>query len=904
MYTYEASEEIMPACNHACIHSYLSGLQLQSADAVSPHVSATMRLNTYLINYYNCSQTSLDMKFPHLPNKTFINLAVIEKESVNRADADSFTKGTLHGHADEILQKKEPIDLDAVLEPPEGCQRLKCVFVEGAPGVGKSTFALEICRRKNEIESLKLFSVAILLRLREKEVQQIKNVSDLFYFSDPNLQQSVTEEVVSCGGESVLFVLDGFDEFPNELRRQSFLVELIQGKHLPACTVLVTSRPSATADLLFARDRQIDKRMEILGFTHDRIKQYAKSMLSDQPDVYEDFLKYIAKNPAIHGMMYIPLNSAIVVEIYKANRATSKPIPCTLTQLYTQLCLVLLRKYLSEKGNPLAEKLPDNFRTLPESLKEQLFRLGKLAFEGALKQEITFDKLPDGCEDLGFMNVSTSLYLGRKSVLSNSFLHLTLQEFLGALYVSQLPSDSQKLLVIEKFVLLSGDVKHSLFCNSHLDVMLRFITGLTELKSVGWELAHRGMQSGLMDSMVRLDKFPSTLFYRALFVQCLLEIQCEETIKTSCDVIVKDSSMKGFTVHVRTPFDCYAVGYCVAASGHEWNIKSSDIGGNEVVEMLGCGLQSTKQCSGSIYCLELSGNALSHEAMISLSKFPSNVLSGIHTLDLSNNRLNKTALDILADSITLMHNLASLNLSDNPAGEGGMVEVFHELLCAKIHTLTLLDMDLGVSDIQALSPLIQPEASLKKLCIAVENIPCELVIETLLSPSSLTEITLRKLQCTADGASKFQVLEDNDNLNTLKFSILSGHNFAALHIAMALHKNMRLKIIDMEKELDKHAHPYRQYLFLIGSYVADARADYIETDGIQALSEMLKVNQTLETLQNVCIKCYGDVNITTLHNALKSSRNNTLRTLSVVCYGSSARGLTPMHIQFDIPIRL
>ena len=822
----------------------------------------------------------------------FINLAVIEKESVNRADADSFTKGTLHGHADEILKEKKPIEFDEVLEPPEDCQRPKCVFVEGAPGVGKSTFALELCRRKDEIESLKRFSLAILLRLREKEVQEIKNVSDLFYFSDPSLQQSVTKEVVSCGGENVLFVLDGFDEFPKEFRQQSFLVELIQGKHLPACTVLVTSRPSATADLLFARGRRIDKHMEILGFTHDRIKQYAKSMLSDQPDVYEDFLKYIAKNPAIHGMMYIPLNSAIVVEIYKANRATSKPIPCTLTQLYTQLCLVLLKKYLSEKGDPLlAEKLPDNFKKLPESLKEQLFGLGKLAFEGALKQEITFDKLPDGCEGLGFMNVSTSLYLGQKSVLSHSFLHLTLQEFLGALYVSQLPCDSHKLLVIENFVLLSRD-EHDFFSrNSHLDIMLRFIAGLTELKSVGWELAHRGMKSGVTDiARLAREEFLSTLFYRALFVQCLLEIQCEETIKNSCDVILKSSSKKGFTVTARTPFDCYAVGYCVAASGHKWSLDSSNIGGNEVVEMLGCGLQSIKQCSGSIYRLLLSRNALTHEAMISISKFPSDVLSGVHILDLSNNRLTKTALDILADSITLMHNLTSLDLSDNPAGEGGMVKVFHELLCTRIHTLTVLNMALGVSDIKAFSPLIiQPEASLKELCITVENIPCELVIETLLSPSSLTELTLRKLNCTAEGASKFQVLENNNNLTTLKFSMLSGCNLAALHIAKALHKNMCLKIIDMEEDLNKHALGlHHQYLYFIGrlSCLEDARADYIEADGILALSEMMEVNQTLETLQNLFINC--DVNITTLHNALK--RNNTLRTLSVQCREST--GLT------------
>ena len=56
-------------------------------------------------------------------------------------------------------------------------------------------------------------------------------------------------------------------------------------------------------------------------------------------------------------MIDIPLNSAIVLEIYKVNRTTGKPVPCTMTQLYTELCLVLLRKYLVENNDPLADQL-------------------------------------------------------------------------------------------------------------------------------------------------------------------------------------------------------------------------------------------------------------------------------------------------------------------------------------------------------------------------------------------------------------------------------------------------------------------------------------------------------------------------------------------------------------------
>ena len=48
------------------------------------------------------------------------------------------------------------------------------------------------------------------------------------------------------------------------------------------------------------------------------------------------------------------------------------------------------KKYLLEKDSPQAHCLPDKFEDLSDPLKVQIIKLGKLAFEGALKQEITF----------------------------------------------------------------------------------------------------------------------------------------------------------------------------------------------------------------------------------------------------------------------------------------------------------------------------------------------------------------------------------------------------------------------------------------------------------------------------------------------------------------------------------
>ena len=177
-----------------------------------------------------------------------------------------------------------------------------------------------------------------------------------------------------------------------------------------------------------------------------------------------------------------------------------------------------------------------------------------------------------------------------------------------------------------------------------------------------------------------------------------------------------------------TPFDCYAVGYCVAASGREWSSNLVNIGGNEIVEMLGCGLYSVGGVSGYIRMLSLENNSLTLEAITYLNKFPPQMLNHISILNLGDNQLNKDALDCLAGTLSYMVNLTSLDVSRNPGNPGGLVKLFQELLNSKtIDNLVVYEINLGPSDIQALSQLIRPTASLKKLTIGDKNMSPECV---------------------------------------------------------------------------------------------------------------------------------------------------------------------------------
>ena len=51
-------------------------------------------------------------------------------------------------------------------------------------GIGKSTLAWELCRQWSTLESLKRFSLVVLLRLREEGVQSATDISDLFPCGD------------------------------------------------------------------------------------------------------------------------------------------------------------------------------------------------------------------------------------------------------------------------------------------------------------------------------------------------------------------------------------------------------------------------------------------------------------------------------------------------------------------------------------------------------------------------------------------------------------------------------------------------------------------------------------------------------------------------------------------------
>ena len=491
--------------------------------SATPANDGISRFSAELKAVYKHSSFTSD-KWPPTQSKKYIKLAVVQGRSARRED---YIGHVLKGNVDKV-HARENITEEQILDLcVEQVGKGRVIVIEGAPGIGKSTLAWELCRKWEEHASMEAYSLVILLKLRERRVQNISDVSSLFYAYSGADRASLVEDINKSRGKSVLFVLDGFDELPKLRQRESVLVDLLRKRILPQSTVVVTSRPSAMDRLLTISEPLIEKRIEILGFSQESIEEYASTVFSR--DELEAFKNYISapKNPAINSLMYVPLYASFVVIIYKST--TSKgSLPRTITQLYTQLCLSILNRYLKANTEYPSVRTLQN---LPGALCGQFLELSKLAYEGFLKEKVIL--YGDIGEHFGFLDAVPDLYGGCD--VSFNFLHLTLQEFFAAYHISQM-SDSGVELFKSK-----GREKR-------WNVVWRFVAGLTEF--------------GYLDSSSIAAFFKLNTKINVFFIQCLFEAQ---SIKLDFQHTFGSNTMSFDEYYsYYTSLDYYALGYCIA----------------------------------------------------------------------------------------------------------------------------------------------------------------------------------------------------------------------------------------------------------------------------------------------------------------------------------------------------
>ena len=411
---------------------------------------------------------------PHV-SKEYIHPDIISKEE-QEEQPDSHKEAVLRGQRWRITDKDsgDTVQLEKLIEARSG-ENCECVLVEGGPGMGKSTLAWQVCHRWGRRELFDQYSTVLLLPLRDKRVQQAKQVEDLFFhLSDKKAQKQVKRDIEN--GRDTLIILDGLDELPGHLlSEQSIFTDLLSGEVLGDATILVTSRPSATQQLLACWKQRMSKHFVIRGFNEGEIEEYAESILSGEKLM--EFKKDLSIHPHIQSIMYVPLHSAIVVAVYLRH----KQLPTTTTQLYTWLVKTILSQYITDHPEYSGEdKVHPEYSgehkvhvlglKLPKTVNTYFIQLSKFAFNNVCDQRLIFTDMPEELHDLGFTDSVPELFLPESC--SYNFLHLSIQEFLAAYHVSlQSPQEQEQLLLRSRK-------------ERHFKNMMRFVAGLTKFEGI------------------------------------------------------------------------------------------------------------------------------------------------------------------------------------------------------------------------------------------------------------------------------------------------------------------------------------------------------------------------------------------------------------------------------------
>ena len=410
-----------------------------------------------------------------MKGKKYINLSLLDKEGLRRQEAHQYTKAMFHGRISSINPSKK-MEMEDIAKTDDGSilkGRRRCILIEGAPGVGKSTFAWKLCEKWGKGKILQQYRVMLLLRLREKRVREIKRERDLFRRCEP----IAVEEMCHNDGEGVFLLLDGWDELPEECRKKdSFFLDLIQGQVLPDATVLVTSRPHASEIIVTECKDCVFQHIQVAGFTEENVRAFISSSVGDDSILLEDLQTYVSSYPHIKSMMYNPLNAAIVVEVYRNSYKEESTIPKTMTELYSSLIRSLLLRYLKEHPVHGRRKWSRRFRQfsdLPSDVYQQFCEVCRIAYEGITnRQQVIFTDLADDFNSLDLMQCVPELYVDEGAVLSYNFLHLTIQEFLAAYHVS-LQSAQEKI----EFFRNHQEAQSN-------QMVLKFFAGLTNLEDI------------------------------------------------------------------------------------------------------------------------------------------------------------------------------------------------------------------------------------------------------------------------------------------------------------------------------------------------------------------------------------------------------------------------------------
>uniref|UniRef100_A0A674CEF8 B30.2/SPRY domain-containing protein n=1 Tax=Salmo trutta TaxID=8032 RepID=A0A674CEF8_SALTR len=340
------------------------------------------------------------------------------------------------------------IKCNDIFKPLTGQDKLiRTVLTKGVAGIGKTVsvqkFILDWAEGKANQDVQFVFSFPFReLNLMKGDKHTL--IELLYQFSMETKQSRIS----NYDKYKVVFIFDGLDEcrLPLDIQNNKIcwdvtestsvdvlLTNLIKGNLLPSALLWITTRPAAANKI---PSGCVDQVTEVRGFNDPQKEEYFRKRFSDE-DLANRIISHMKTSRSLHIMCHIPVFcwiSATVLEPMLIHKR--EEMPKTLTEMYTHLVV-----FHTKQKN---EKYLGKEETGPHWNKKSILSLGKLAFQQLVKGNLIFYE--KDLKEAGIDVNEASVYSGlctqifkEECVLYQDkvycFVHLSIQEFLAAVYV-------------------------------------------------------------------------------------------------------------------------------------------------------------------------------------------------------------------------------------------------------------------------------------------------------------------------------------------------------------------------------------------------------------------------------------------------------------------------------------
>ena len=758
----------------------------------------------------------------------YVNLFITKFDNKTKRKEEHVVQGYLYSMLKN--QQRSPHDAGEVTRPLTLVDVLnvkeeenKVILIEGGPGMGKSTLTIKVCKSWADGELLKEYYAVILLPLRDPEIQAANNIGDLLLVENKNEREALYDEIIASQGDKICFIFEGYDELPEQLRKVPVFAKLKE--KLPKCTLVYTSRPEACNQLRHVASQRI----EIRGFKEEQVDEYINNAFVNVEDGKEKALKLtsqVKNNPSIRSILYVPIHIAIVCHIF----LLTLTLPETLTELYCLLCLNLILRHINKQNRGEVEYL-SSLHNLPAQISELFHKLCFIAYRGREEDKLIFSSRelesygidPSKLSGLGLLLIapSTSVY-GREK--SYNFLHLTVQEYCSAFYLSTL-TDKEQFECFKKYQFYES-----------FQMIWRFYSGITRLRNR--HILRCMLPSKWVESHDRKRRIIELL-------HCVYEAHNDEL----CDIV--DTQLDGsidLSSYKLEQRSCSALGYLLERCR------------GTLVNLTYCHI-------GDEGCRILLNSLLSHH---------DNSYSSEFKLDLDNTDMTNKSFSLIASLLSSNYPITKLNVGNNKLSSS-TDKIFKSLHHNTVLTELLLEnTSLRSSDMQSLGQMLSSNNTLSVMDISDNDIGpdgCQYLADC--RNISLNKLIMCLCELGVSGADKIGIMLCHSSITYVNLGFNSIGDVGVEKLVEHLKSNKTIKHLDLfDNGITSNGASHLRKLFSLNHTTINSIElcyNPLKDEGVDLILQSITINMEYVGLYNTGITSSCSSVSTALHK-IKSIR--------------------------------